>query len=182
MRGFVITLVALLALATASLGCNFRYGPVAEQQFIRAEGWDLPGLDDVKPVEHPNALGLPMLHKIPGVTMRMLTHNEPYIIYFPNGNFLLNGIRQRLHPDLVKARIVRFEINGRNFAYSYGLTPVIAHQEADKWVVDDEMLCTYTGTFIDDKGDGVFRVFVLGSLMPEMIPAWAKRLPDGEPQ
>jgi hypothetical protein len=32
----------------------------------------------------------------------------------------------------------------------------------------------FYGTFIDNKGDGVFRTLVPGALTPELNPLWAK--------
>jgi len=41
-------------------------------------------------------------------------------------------------------------------------------------MVESEMACVFTATFIDDKGDGVFRVLVPGPFTPDLVPRWAK--------
>jgi hypothetical protein len=43
-----------------------------------------------------------------------------------------------------------------------------------KWDVESELGCIFTATFIDDKGDGVFRILVPGGLTAGLIPHWAK--------
>jgi hypothetical protein len=61
------------------------------------------------------------------------------------------------------------------FAYSYSLIPISkAYKQQGKWVYEGELACMFYGTFIDDKGDGTFRVLVPDTLKPELIPMWAK--------
>jgi hypothetical protein len=42
-----------------------------------------------------------------------------------------------------------------------------------KWKIDDEAACIFFATFVDDKGDGVFRQLIRGALAPDLVPAWA---------
>jgi hypothetical protein len=79
-----------------------------------------------------------------------------------------------LHPIQVKATIIRLEMNGHVVAYSYGLIPVVAHREKGKWVVESELACIFFATFIDDKGDGVFRILARSEFTPDLVPMWAK--------
>ena len=73
-----------------------------------------------------------------------------------------------------KAIIVRYSIGAKVVAFSYGLIPVKARREDGNWVVESETACIFTATFIDDKGDGVFRLLVSGAFTPDLVPRWAK--------
>jgi hypothetical protein len=106
---------------------------------------------------------------------QLLPHDEdPYIIEFPAQEFVLNGARQKMRPLQVKATIVRWKIGEQVIACSYGLSPVTAHRVSRKWKIESEWACIFTATFIDDTGDGVFRVLVLGGLREDLVPRWAK--------
>jgi hypothetical protein len=120
-------------------------------------------------------LGKPPLKPVPGAVAELLPHDEyPYIIEFPAQDFVLNGARQKMRPAQVKAGIVRWKIDGHIIAYSYGLIPVTARRVNGKWEVQSELGCIFAATFIDDKGDGVFRVLVPGALTADLIPRWAQ--------
>ena len=71
--------------------------------------------------------------------------------------------------------MVRIEMHGRVAAYSFGLVPVEAHRKGGKWVIDSTAACIFYATFIDDKGDGVFRVLVPAPFTAEVVPGWAKK-------
>ena len=115
------------------------------------------------------------MNQITGARAELLPHNEyPYIVVFPAQEFLLNGSRQRMRPAQVKVSIVRWKVAGHIVAYSYGLIPVIAKKIGAKWNVQSEAGCIFTATFIDDKGDGIFRVLVPDRLTADLIPRWAK--------
>ena len=79
-----------------------------------------------------------------------------------------------MRPAVVRAAIIRWEMNGKTFAYSYGLVPLSAHRIKEKWVVDGEAGCSFDVTFIDDRGDGVFRVLVPTSMREDLVPDWVK--------
>ena len=105
-----------------------------------------------------------------------VTHDEsPYIAEFPAQEFVLKGSRQRMRASLVKATIVRWQVEKRAVAYSYTMIPVMAHRKDGKWIVDAEAACIFWATFLDDKGDGVFRVLVPTPFAAELIPLWAKK-------
>ena len=73
-----------------------------------------------------------------------------------------------------KATLLRWEVNGHVVAYSYGLTPVRARRHKGNWVVESEAGCVFYATFIDDKGDGIFRTLVPSVFTPDLVPKWAK--------
>jgi hypothetical protein len=128
------------------MACEFEYDPASSPQYYRQDGWVLPGVAD----------------------------QPPYIVEFPAQEFVLNGARKRMRPMLVKATILPRRMRGRVAAYSYTMIPVAAHRVNGKWVMDAEAACIFTATFIDNKGDGVFRVLVAGDFTPELIPRWAR--------
>ena len=49
-----------------------------------------------------------------------------------------------------------------------------AHQDQGKWIIDSEAACVFDVTFIDDRGDGIFRVMVHGPFPPDRVPSWAR--------
>jgi len=106
----------------------------------------------------------------------LVTPDEsPYIAEFPAQEFALNGSRQRMRGSLVKATIVRWEVAKRVVAYSYTMIPVMAHRKNGKWIVDAEAACIFWATFLDDRGDGIFRVLVPAPFAADLVPLWAKR-------
>ena len=79
------------------------------------------------------------------------------MVEFPAQVFSIGGQRERMHSFLAKASIVRWEINGKVFAYSYSLIPLSkACKEQGKSVYEGEVVWMVYGTFADDQGDGVF--------------------------
>ena len=172
---YLCTTVALLLFSPTVLACDFQFSPATSPQFYREQGWILPGTTDFNPRATPRSYGAPM-GQVPGAKARLLSHDEdPYIVDFPAQEFIVDGARQRMHSIQVKATIVRWDVGDRVVAYSYGLIPVVAHRKNGKWVVTSEMACIFDATFIDDKGDGVFRVLVRGVLTSDLVPPWAKR-------
>jgi hypothetical protein len=172
--GFFI--VSLLAATAARAGaCQLEYDPIFIPSYYRAEGWTLPGTTDFNPAATPRLSELPPLKPVPGAVAELLPHDEyPYIIEFPAQDFVLNGARQKMRPAQVKAGIVRWKVDGHIIAYSYGLIPVTARRVNGKWEVQSELGCIFAATFIDDKGDGVFRVLVPGALTADLIPRWTQ--------
>jgi len=43
----------------------------------------------------------------------------------------------------MKVGVLRWLINDRIVACSYGLTPVTAHQDQGKWIIDSEAACVF---------------------------------------
>lgn len=175
MKAVLIALTTML-FVTAALPCEFKYEPAAAPKYYRVEGWKLPGIDDCVRMEKPKSpYVIPDLRPVPDAQARYLAHAEPYIVEFPAQTFTFGGTTQKMRPVLAKAVVVRWEVHGKVVAYSYGLTPVSAKKQNGKWIIESEVACTFTGTFIDDKGDGVFRVLVPGSLTSDLIPSWVRK-------
>ena len=167
-------LIALWLSSSAPLAwaCDFQYDPVAIQTFYRTEGWLLPGVADFSSTIKSVTSGAP----IEGAVAEVLSHHEDsYIVEFPAQEFVLKGLRQRMRPMQVKATIVRWTNRRHVIAYSYSMIPVKAYKVNGSWKVVAEVACVFTGTFIDDKGDGVFRVLVKGPLTTALIPNWVRR-------
>jgi hypothetical protein len=163
-----------LVLSPLASACDLKYGPAASMQFVRPEGWKLPGVQSSTRLNPGHAF---LSSDVPGVTAALLRDRSSYIAEFPAQVFLLNGTRQRLQAFTAKATVLRFQVNGRTFAYGYSLVPVLAHRSHGRWIVDGELACVFDITFIDDRGDGAFRVLTHNRLSPEMIPAWVRRPP-----
>ncbi len=107
-------------------------------------------------------LGLP-----DGVTVSATV--DQFSAHFPEAVFAENGISKKMLARTVDVKVIyRWEINGRPYAYSYTLIP-------------RDLLCFFTVDFVDDKGDGIFRVMTspghasitLGA--PPPVPEWARR-------
>jgi hypothetical protein len=171
---FAVVIVSLTA-GPLVRACDFQYDPASVANYYRAEGWTLPGTTDFNPAETPRFSEAPALREIPGAVAQLLPHDEyPYIIEFPAQEFILNGSRKRMRPAQVKATIVRWKVMGKVVAYSYGLVPVVAHRVNGQWRIDSEVGCIFTATFVDDRGDGVFRVLSPGAFSTKLIPLWAR--------
>jgi hypothetical protein len=160
--------IAILGIVPAAFACDFHYDPMAAPQYYRAEGWKLPGATGSAELSKPAFFGDAEAYPV--------KHDEsPYIAEFPAQEFVFKGSRQRMRASVVKASIVRWEVAKRVVAYSYTMIPVMAHRKAGKWIVDAEAVCMFWATFVDDKGDGFFRVLVPAQFPAELVPLWAKR-------
>jgi hypothetical protein len=167
----------MLVLVTLMVGplaaaCELKYSPADSMKLIRPEGWQLPGVMGASPAK-AEPYHAPDL---PGVEVTVLRDRKSFIAQFPEQLFLLDGARQHLQPFLAKATVLRFQVQGKTFAYGYSLIPVRAHKKNGRWIVDGEQKCIFGITFIDDRGDGVFRVLARNWLTPELIPEWVQRL------
>jgi hypothetical protein len=109
-----------------------------------------------------------------GATGFIVSHPDPYIVTLPAQDFRLDGKLNRTQSQQVKAEIIRWEIDGKIIAYSYSLIPVSARREKDQWIITGEMGCIFSLTFVDDRGDGLFRLLVPNGLTADLIPGWAK--------
>lgn len=94
---------------------------------------------------------------------------DSFSAHFPEAAFSENGTSKKMLARTIEVKVIyRWEINGRPYAYSYTLSP-------------RELLCFFTVDFIDDKGDGIFRVMTspghpaitLGP--PPPVPGWARK-------
>jgi hypothetical protein len=175
MKSAALCLLLLTSIPLMAGECGFSYNPTAQVTYVRAEGWDLPGIGDFSPQAKP-PYGLPSLNPIPGVTNRVLAHDEyPYIAKWPAVDFVLNGEKKRMRTIQTQMTVVQREFDGKVFAYTYGLIPVSARRVNGKWVIDSMAGCIFDVTFIDDKGDGIFRILTPGKLTTDMIPDWVTR-------
>jgi len=167
---------SLFVMPTAkAVACDFKYDPVSMPTYYRANGWTLPGTTDFNLAETPQTYGSPIVMKIPGADVQLLAHDEyPYIVQFPAQDFVLGDDHKKMRPMQAKAIIVRYSIGGKVAAFSYGLIPVKARRAEGRWVIESEMACIFTATFIDDKGDGLFRLLVPGAFTPDLVPSWVK--------
>jgi len=165
------TLFACVLAIPAVLGCTFQFDPAASARYYRAEGWELPGIHDfdVKAPIRAEVLG------VEGVRAIVLRYrNHPNVVNLPAQVFTLNSESKRMRPVLAKATVMRLEANGKVFGYWYSLIPVEAHQHNGAWKIDDEALCVFDATFIDETGNGVFTTLYPGPLTESMVPAWVK--------
>jgi hypothetical protein len=126
----------------------------------------LPGTKDFSVAVLEDQQTYEKLHwNVPGAKPLGLVHDEnPYVIKFPTQEFVIDGHRKRMNATYAEASIVRWEYNGHVIAYTYRLTPVIVRRVHGKWVIHGSWLCDFSATFIDDQGDGVFRVLVQSRL------------------
>ena len=180
MKSLCLTVIIICLSSTLAAQCDFRYDPASSPRYYRQEGWVLPGIHDDDPNAKAIEYGIPplsaVLTVVPGAKAILIRRGEDhYVIRFPEQVFFLGNTHERMHSILAKAIIVRWEINGNVVAYSYSLIPVAkAYKRHDDWVYEGEAGCIFYGTFIDDKGDGVFRTLIPDTLRPEYIPSWAK--------
>jgi hypothetical protein len=168
-------LLIVLALGPSALACDLKYDPAAAPHYYREKGWKLPGIKDFIPYTAGQPHEFPLIGSVPGAKTSIIEHEFPYVITFPAQEFVVNGTRQRMRQMQVKATIVRWEIGDRVVAYSYGLTPVSAHKKHGKWVITSEVGCIFTVTFVDDRGDGIFRLLVPNVFAPDIVPLWVKQ-------
>lgn len=156
--------------------CGFVVQPAASISWYRKEGWKVPGVTDsqaIKPVE------LTVNGQRPdwpaGVAVSMIIHKRGYQVTFPAAIFEGDGKRKRMRPTVGSLRLLlRWEMNGKPYAYSYEL-------ESSRY------LCTFSVDIVDDKGDGIFRTMVTpGHLLhsshlpspgpqPPPLPEWLKK-------
>src|SRR5260370_19058310 len=117
--------VVVLVVLPAALACSFEYDPASTPQYYRSEGWKLPGAAGTYELSLRTSIGDAQAYPV--------THDEsPYIAEFPSQEFVLKGSRQRMRASLVKATIVRWEVDKRTVASSYTMIPGMAHRTDGK--------------------------------------------------
>ena len=176
-RQLKLAIIAAAFLAgplAASAQCGFAFEPAAAVRWYRSEGWTIPGLADAKAIgpirREIDGKSLPW--DFPeGVTVQMVWHDRDYLITFPEAIFEQDGKRTKM---LVRKfglfQMLRWDVDGKPYAYSYVLLP-------------HDVLCTANIDIIDETGDGVFRVMTpeghgpLSARHPEAppVPAWARK-------
>jgi len=170
-RVFAFFIVCLWFSPLARSQCRFVVEPVADMSGYRNEGWELPGVEDGKPLIV--TLNGERMTWPGGVTVSAIGHNRSYPHYhvsFPEAVYEDHGVRMKMRPKKVGVVIIlQWEVNGKPYAYSYELAP-------------DDVLCTFSVDFVDDKGDGVFRVMnspghpLRGrKTQPPAVPDWARK-------
>lgn len=164
-----ILAVCFIALISVSVvfACGFQSSRVTWQHFYRAQGWQLPGV--------AGATLAPAQTTVPGLTAKSV-HLGSNIIEFPSTDFVLDGKPRTMPRQPMKASLTRWEFqgSGRVVAYTYNLAPVTVERQGENSVTTSIAQCTFQATFIDDRGDGVFRVMLTQPMTAELIPAWAR--------
>ena len=100
--------------------------------------------------------------------MSAAVFKDRYHVTFPEAVFEENGKRMKMGVRSFGLHyLVRWEFQGKPYAYSYLLLP-------------DDVACSFTVDIVDDKGDGVFRSLVTpGHFIfdrdpqPPPLPSWA---------
>jgi hypothetical protein len=168
-------LIACSLVPPCAAQCGFAIVPAAEQRWYREEGWPIPGLSDAKGFANMDVKldgtlfnwGWPE-----GVTVSWVVHDEGYNVQFPDAVFDDNGSRKRMLPrKFLLYEMLRWEMNGTPYAYTYELGPY-------------DFFCAATVDIIDDRGDGKFRLMtspghvVLGVRTMRWPKAEAPPVPD----
>jgi hypothetical protein len=172
-RWFKIAFAALVVCSwplSSSAQCGFSITPAAVVRWYREAGWETPGLADAKSISKVNLSvnGKPFVWP-DGITVSAVVHEEGYRVSFPETIFDDNGTHKKMHSSVFQLyQLLRWEMNGRTYAYSYELWP-------------DHTLCTTTLDIFDDKGDGKFRLMTLpGHIIdvqnpvPPPVPEWLR--------
>jgi hypothetical protein len=147
MRSLLTVLAAFYLSLPLFPQCGFKAEPVAVTSWHRSEGWKLPGITDGKVL---GPLNVTLNGKAPpwptGVTVSEIVHAKGYHVSFPAGVFDEYGKQKRMRPRILGLhRLLRWELNGKPYAYTYELWP-------------EGMLCDFSVDIVDDEGDGVFRL------------------------
>jgi hypothetical protein len=164
-------IVVCNCLLPCSAQCGFSIQPASEIRWYRDAGWQTPGVTDAKAIGKLNVTinGKPQTWP-DGITVSMITHEDNYRVHFPEMIFEDNGIHKRMLSRVFKLQqLLRWEMNGKPYAYSYDLWPY-------------DVACSSTVDIIDDKGDGKFRLMTspghtIVSLnpVPPPVPEWLKK-------
>jgi hypothetical protein len=150
--------------------CGFSITPAAVVRWYREAGWQTPGVADAKSISKVNLTVNDKPFVWPdGITVSMVVHEDNYRVRFPEAIFDENGNSKKMHSSIFQlARLLRWEMNGKTYAYSYELWP-------------ERTLCTATVDIFDDKGDGKFRLMTLPGHIIDVqnpvappVPEWLK--------
>ena len=148
--------------------CGFVAEPVAIYDWHRSEGWQLPGVEGYRAYRLEYKINGKSPAWPDGVTVSTIEHSKSYRVSFPEAIFQENGTPKKMRARAIGLHtLLRWEINGKPYAYSYELWP-------------DDVLCTFSVDLVDDKGDGVFRLMTApghavftSKLRPPPLPEWA---------
>jgi len=169
-------LLCCLAAAPCVAQCGFAIVPAAYKNWHRNEGWPIPGLSDAKgfATMHRTVDGKPQDWVWPeGISVTWVAHDKGYNVQFPDAIFEEDGSQKRMLPRrFLLYSMLRWEMNGTPYAYSYELGPY-------------DVGCTASVDIIDDRGDGKFRLMTSPghTLMvapgrtpePPPVPEWLQK-------
>jgi hypothetical protein len=188
MKGFLRIVFASFLLGAVAHSCDFKIEPSAVRTLYRNDGWALPPLDRLGKFSAPVKWNGPMAPETllkfrPGplsnLTSRFFVYDktdpdDAGVVEIPQQAFDQDGKQRVMSSQLMVLQdIWRYDLDRRVVAYTVGLTPVEAHRVNGKWKIDGELGCIFYGTFVDDQGDGVFRLLAPGWMKPDLIPQWA---------
>ena len=168
-------LLALFVCFSSSMfaQCQFSAEPIANTTWYRSEGWRPPAIRDGRATRSFNVTinGKPPAWPA-GVSVSEIVHRKGYRVTFPAAIFEENGTREKMRSrTLVLGELLRWDISGKPYAYSYELVP-------------NGVACMFSVDLLDDKGDGIFRVMVSPGhtrfdprFGPPPLPALVKPIP-----
>jgi hypothetical protein len=171
-----IALVAVVAFSCSlpsSAQCGFAIEPAAtaDIRWYREQGWQLPGLQDATKIA-PLAVTINDQPKVwpEGISVSMVYHDEDYRVLFPEAIFDDSGIEKKMLARIFTLKqMVRWEMHGTPYAYSYYLWPF-------------DVACDARVDIIDDRGDGKFRLMVSPGhpitgpqAAPPPVPEWLNK-------
>jgi hypothetical protein len=148
--------------------CGFSIMPAAAVRWYRGQGWSIPGLSDAKSVRPMQVTvdGAPKTWP-KGLTVAIVTHDDPYRVRFPEAIFEEGGTHKKMLAGAFDLKqMLRWEMNGRTYAYSY-------------WLLPKDIGCDASIDLIDDRGDGRFRLLISpghviksSDPQPPPVPEW----------
>jgi hypothetical protein len=152
----------------SSAQCGFAITPAANIKWYRENGWETPGVADAKSIAKFNVTinGKPKVWP-DGITVSVIEHEKDYRVSFPEAIFNDEGIQKKmLSRTFHLVQLLRWEMNGKPYAYSYYLLPY-------------DVACDSSIDIVDDKGDGKFRLItspghpvVSINPLPPPVPGW----------
>ena len=163
----LVLVLSCFAAAPCVAQCGFAIVPAADENWHRSEGWPIPGLSDAKGFLHVTIDNKPKHWVWPeGITVSLVVHDKGYDVQFPDAVFEQDGTRKRMLPrSFTLFQMLRWEMNGTPYAYSYDLGP-------------QDVGCTASVDIIDDRGDGKFRLMTSSGHTLRVPPS---RTPDPPP-
>jgi hypothetical protein len=142
------TAVAFSCSLPSCAQCGFSIEPADDVRWYREQGWDPPGLRDAKKIApiHLTIDGKPKVWPEGLKVWEVLHDDRGYQVKFPEAIFEDGGAQKKmLARSFELLRLLRWDMNGTPYAYSYDLGSPKLH-------------CFITVDIIDDRGDGKFRL------------------------
>ncbi len=180
-------------LLAAAHACDFKTEPAAGTQFYRSQGWKLPDIGGARvsaPIIFQGSLpkdwwrGPLPAGPMPGLTVRMIirdpSEGNPNLFEIPRQEYQQDGKHRVMSSQHVAFDhwVYRYDMEGRVVAYTFKLTPAEGRWMNGKWITEGDVACDFIVTFVDDAGDGVFRLLLPGALTPDLVPQWARKQMD----